>query len=627
MSIHRWVLPLLLLLLAFGLRLHRLADLGVQADEGVHLVVGEQLAAGDVLYRDLFENRTPGVEWLLAAVVWMGGDGLLTGRLLSAGAALITVASLIAAGRQAGRDAGGRLAAFLFALAPLPIFWSHFIMLEHFQTAAAALSMACALRGIRRRDWRWWFAAGFVAGLSVLAKHTGLILCGVYGLFIVAQWLGRRKALDGSAAVSVGAGFSLGVLPLVGCLVFQGTAGDFAHLVLGVQRLAPVAGWPEKAGQLLSYVTRQPLIPLACLGAYSALRSKDGALRLVLLWAVAEWIALFLPPETQFSWGGFSHYAIAPIAATSLLVGIGLARAWRAWGGRVRSSELALGGLMTIAALGAVPGCIGDLGYAVQQDAYPMAGFDEEKAIGEAVAAVTREDESLLVLANSAFYHWAGRHPASRYFHYPGFLPTSSLATESEAALRDALSSAETGAVLISRLHLDGRLPERVVEALWENWIPAAIFPYSYQRDVFLFLPRPNLAAKGAASAEFENGIRLLTIDAEQLCPTSMLVRLQWTVDTRPAEDYTVSVHLLGPDGTLVAQHDGVPVVGFRPTTTWADGERVTDWHWLKLPAGCLEGIYQIWVRLYRPGSGERLLLQGEAAGTEAFVKEIRIRP
>ncbi|MFW5941244.1 MAG: YfhO family protein [Chloroflexota bacterium] len=48
--------------------------------------------------------------------------------------------------------------------------------------------------------------------------------------------------------------------------------------------------------------------------------------------------------------------------------------------------------------------------------------------------------------------------------------------------------------------------------------------------------------------------------------------------------DYTVFVHLLLEDGRLLAQHDGVPAHGTRPTNSWAEGERLLDEHLLTVP-------------------------------------------
>jgi hypothetical protein len=65
-------------------------------------------------------------------------------------------------------------------------------------------------------------------------------------------------------------------------------------------------------------------------------------------------------------------------------------------------------------------------------------------------------------------------------------------------------------------------------------------------------------------------------------------------------------VHLLDAEGQVLAQHDGVPAVGFRPTSGWAAGEVVLDSHWLVAPgAGAFDGA-RLSVGLYDPATGQR---------------------
>ena len=124
------IVACLLLLIAFGLRVFGFADLGTQADEGVHVTVGSRLLAGDLLYRDLFWNHPPGVVLLEALSLQIAGPDLLLGRLLSVAAATLSVSLLVLANRQIGLMEIARdqvsgtplwtdlLAGFLFAFTP-----------------------------------------------------------------------------------------------------------------------------------------------------------------------------------------------------------------------------------------------------------------------------------------------------------------------------------------------------------------------------------------------------------------------------------------------------------------------------------------------------------------------------
>ncbi len=68
--------------------------------------------------------------------------------------------------------------------------------------------------------------------------------------------------------------------------------------------------------------------------------------------------------------------------------------------------------------------------------------------------------------------------------------------------------------------------------------------------------------------------------------------------------NYWVFVHLLPPDiSRLLGQHDGVPVEGTRPTSGWAAGEVIVDFHSLTLTETDYTGEARIAVGLYDPSA------------------------
>jgi hypothetical protein len=70
---------------------------------------------------------------------------------------------------------------------------------------------------------------------------------------------------------------------------------------------------------------------------------------------------------------------------------------------------------------------------------------------------------------------------------------------------------------------------------------------------------------------------------------------------------YTVFVQLLGVDDRPAGQHDAVPGDGFLPTTSWVNGEVLTDGHELVVKADAAPGVYRLVVGLYNAASGARL--------------------
>ncbi len=121
-------------------------------------------------------------------------------------------------------------------------------------------------------------------------------------------------------------------------------------------------------------------------------------------------------------------------------------------------------------------------------------------------------------------------------------------------------------------------------------------------------LPQTQLAAR------FGDQLALLGYDL-QSAEGRWSLTLYWQA-TQPVEnDYTVFVHLVGPDGQIWAQHDAAPGGGFFPTSFWQRGDTVADTHELTLREGAPAGDYRLLVGLYRPDNGTRLPVQTGSAG------------
>ncbi len=82
---------------------------------------------------------------------------------------------------------------------------------------------------------------------------------------------------------------------------------------------------------------------------------------------------------------------------------------------------------------------------------------------------------------------------------------------------------------------------------------------------------------------------------------------LIWSEPDIIPEDYTVFVHLLADDGSLVAQHDGAPLFGTRSTSTWQPNEQLIDRHELVIAETGFAGNGRLFVGMYHPETVERL--------------------
>lgn len=116
-------------------------------------------------------------------------------------------------------------------------------------------------------------------------------------------------------------------------------------------------------------------------------------------------------------------------------------------------------------------------------------------------------------------------------------------------------------------------------------------------------------AAMTPVGALLSDEIELLGYEAAERWErgTAHEVTLYWNGAERPREDYTVFVHLVGPDGQAVAGHDGRPMEGTYPTRAWSPGDTIPDTHRLALEPDLAPGYYTLQVGMYRRPSLERL--------------------
>ena len=80
---------------------------------------------------------------------------------------------------------------------------------------------------------------------------------------------------------------------------------------------------------------------------------------------------------------------------------------------------------------------------------------------------------------------------------------------------------------------------------------------------------------------------------------------LYWQSLALMMSDYTVSVRVVAPDGTWLAQHDGWPAGGLLPTSQLRQGDYVRDVHRLELPPDAT--VDRVQVVVYDAESGEVL--------------------
>ena len=127
----------------------------LDCDEAAYAYIGHRLLHGDVMYRDLTENKPPLGYWLYALAVAIGGYNELAIRLMPIPAVLLTIALVWWIGWRLGGPLAACLAAGLFVLLSTdPYLFGNGSNMEHFMNLFSVASLALLiLAWNRHRRW------------------------------------------------------------------------------------------------------------------------------------------------------------------------------------------------------------------------------------------------------------------------------------------------------------------------------------------------------------------------------------------------------------------------------------------------------------------------------------------
>ncbi|MGC9349651.1 MAG: ArnT family glycosyltransferase [Anaerolineae bacterium] len=132
------------------------------------------------------------------------------------------------------------------------------------------------------------------------------------------------------------------------------------------------------------------------------------------------------------------------------------------------------------------------------------------------------------------------------------------------------------------------------------------------QRDRVFELPRSPDIPMNVGVGEFA-ALTGADLSVSEVAPGDTLsVALYWQARGRADRDYTVFVHLFGPEGRVWGQSDGYPMDGGAPTTSWIAGEIVVDHHSIQLRNEAPPGLYEVRVGLYDVKRGTRVAISRE---------------
>jgi len=628
---HRvWIAACLLLVLAFALRVGSIEHQPLHYDEGNNVYFGRLTFTG-LLQETIRTSDTDPGGHRYALGFWMdaAGPSPFSIRLFSVAFSLLSVALTYRLARQLRLStAASLIAAGLMAISPYAIDYGQQAKGYAMGAALALASWWCWFRlmnGVGNRGWKVIASGYIIVTAAMIGTHFYTVL--VLGMqWVWALGAGRIHLSPRSWRNWVmGLGLQiLAVLPGVVWLTYTLSSSLHGSVMIStdVPPLNPIEFWQFNlsemsvgrfASLMLKLAGAIVFSALAVWGAASLWRTPDKVHRTAFWFGAALLVALLGAFVLQLRISFYSpRFLLFALPSLAILVAQPLASVAQPTGRRwvvagLAAAGLSLAGMLALFIAPVDPelemrGLIAQLRPYLRRDDAALGGYIWIQGLVESYAPETRGsltwyEDRYSTDTLDALMRPVARHPRVWSFNFrrnpdaPDSLSVQWLKERGAEAGRFAAPSMQT---VLFDLRFDG--------AGDANAIKSVAFHPSIQLDT----ARLNLQASTSQASAGD----------------SIPILLRWTT-TRPiTEDLSIFVHLIGPDGQLIAQSDSAAVNGLAPSFTWAAGQPIADRRAILLPAHIAPGRYTVRVGLYRRSDQVRLQTSA-GAGSGADSAEI----
>jgi uncharacterized protein (TIGR03663 family) len=286
--IGRWVVFAILAMLAFAVRLPQLGERPMHTDEAVNACVTGELLAGGGFHYDPRDRHGPVLQLLAKPVARLCGAKAfpeLTETELRLTPVIVGAATVLLFG--AGVEMFGFIsclvAALMFVVAPLPVYYNRYFIHETLFVAATLGLILSGSRALKGNSVSAGALAGLCAALLAGCKETAAIHFFALGVAAAAGWRLKPRAQWPTLKVAAAA---LGVFVVAGILLFTwfgrnwGALTDLGRAIPHLAARAGGEGHEKPFGYYFSLLDPTfVFFMLALSGVYAGIRDAAAGVR------------------------------------------------------------------------------------------------------------------------------------------------------------------------------------------------------------------------------------------------------------------------------------------------------------------------------------------------------------
>lgn len=601
-----WLILLALILLGFALRLFQLNQASLRGDEAFTIIHWMREPLGQTLSSIVTIDPQPPLAYALYYVYGqIVGTQEYVVRFLPAFLNLMGIPALYAIGRRLGNRQIGYIAAALFAISPAILWHAQDARNYPIWVAAAAISLWLGLVAIERRrtlDWVLFVAASAVACYLYYLQLFFVIVLNLYVIFI--YWRDRKLLIQWFASQVV-----LGLLlapwflnpELLSGGGYGGTAGRLEiseyitafipTLIYGISLSSDVLG--------LAIICAFALMGIGLYVLWGKNRKAVllcllmGIIPLILIGIVSLRLNVFVP-----------RYVLAASSAYFVLIAAGISTIWYS---RNKVMRVASAGISFV--------FVSILAFSLF-NYYFVSDYAKSPHWRELASylylRVSHEDSIINTSADPALTFYLQELGVQTEELYLPANPDQP-AEEIEEILQDRLDSG-ADLWLVAKPQIDwanASVPDDYMQTNAQRLRQTSINDmridqfHSWETDSLI----SSMPSQFGDVTELVGGL----IDSPPYPDNQFILQLVWRAIGRSDTPLKVFLHLQrdsAPTDVPASQDDQYMQDGHVDTATWTIGNLYRDAYTIPLE-GVSSGEYTLYVGLYDPVSGERLLIDG----------------